>query len=1383
MTMMIGIITSVANAQYRTGYWKFDEGSGSIAYDNESIGGISDLRLYGDAKFSPVVPPVLSGISTGSLELDGSGDYAQAMSLDLIQPDGGPWTVMLWEKADPYVNNSSPMDMGGSFRIGMYSSQIEMGVSINGGWSYATGGSVNDDEWHHLCGTYDGTTVRSYVDGVETDSFTTNAYDIDTSVFRIGRGVDWGEYFNGWIDDAAIFDVALDEDTIKDLMENGVHTFINPNGPPFASISTADALIIQDEMSPYYATVDVEGFYFDSTPWPLGDPCEIVVTWSTLKKPYPYSDEPIFQNGAHSATNTIIFCGSNPSQTYNFGTYFIEFSASEPGFEDSNDVVEFIVKPYYYTGLQNHWNFDDNLNDSAPSNPPYSTQNDVLHDAGALTTFYGDGVIGKAIHVGETDFAGNWAWLETAIGNDSSDLELRRFFTVEMYVKPQLDKATTESDQLEWQDLVGKWFTYTAGQETYFESYEFVVNYGDIGLNKADPTSTALPKATTWREANVMLGAHQFPRQLGWQHIAFVGDGNAGVTFYIDGEPAGSGTYPTKEFYNTIATLRIANTLVNANGGVGRASPYVGWIDDLIFWEYNKPESYLLDRARAIPIQGPVPADETQNVAPDVVLAWSPVKGYPDETPTYDVYFAQEGNPLVTPVVTGLIDASYDPEDGGPLLNLDTKYIWKVVANHSAGTTSSDEWSFNTYPADFLGLDGTALIAHWKFDEGMGTDAHDSAGDDDVARYVWADTGTPVLPGWIPGWIDANPATAVNLPGLPKPFGYFEVEPFNDDITPFSKLADNDYTLATWMKTMPEFVNDDPDFIGLGSSWGIGRDETGQVVEFYHGDVAGGATSGTTAIGDGYWHHVAAVYEKPTVVKDTLCSIYVDGELDATEAVNDNHFLDLDPLAELRIGRNFREAYNFTGALDDMRVYRRALSAEEIKELFDQGIVNGPPAVHAGTNLIVPFPDLTFDLVTTMQDDGAPLQTNPRLVWTVLSGPGTVTLDPCIVEMGAWPGGWDPFVKDVEQVITTHVTVSEPGFYKFRFIANDTIYQHSDEVRVWVQKAAEEFPTTVAYWRFEEDTPETDYRGGGDDPNTLVIANEVASGPALIAERNQPEEVPLVTSGTGVMHPVIPLTLESNVNALTPGAGLRTYHGNRVGESGIDLGMSAEVWDGLVFCEDGITVETYVNIDPFSSGTQELNWTIFDALDAGKGLEFRNVNDSDNPDGALDHLRFEFYVGTDTPNVYERVYIMSEIRTLRLGWMHVAFTYDMDTGVARVYQNGIPAWLTHYYDGDWIEYTPWVDHWQGEPGRTFVLDEELAVDAFEFFNCESAFDEMRISASPLMAHQLLVKGPEECAEKIAGDLDGDCDVDLFDLQIFCGLWLQCNNADPTECFK
>jgi hypothetical protein len=75
---------------------------------------------------------------------------------------------------------------------------------------------VWDGAWHHLAGTYDGVTVRLYVDGVEQGTGTpaTSAINYalaDNNTFRIGgyRSSCVDFLFTGDIDEVQIFNRAL----------------------------------------------------------------------------------------------------------------------------------------------------------------------------------------------------------------------------------------------------------------------------------------------------------------------------------------------------------------------------------------------------------------------------------------------------------------------------------------------------------------------------------------------------------------------------------------------------------------------------------------------------------------------------------------------------------------------------------------------------------------------------------------------------------------------------------------------------------------------------------------------------------------------------------------------------------------------------------------------------------------------------------------------------------------------------------------------------------------------------------------------------------------------------------------------------------------------
>ena len=95
----------------------------------------------------------------------------------------------------------------------------------------------------------------------------------------------------------------------------------------------------------------------------------------------------------------------------------------------------------------------------------------------------------------------------------------------------------------------------------------------------------------------------------------------------------------------------------------------------------------------------------------------------------------------------------------------------------------------------------------------------------------------------------------------------------------------------------------------------------------------------------GRWHHIACVYD-PSV---PLGKVYVDG-ID-TEAENHGSHLLTQPVmnsgAALRFGSRAGGAYQLQGALDEARLWNRALSAEEIRNLMHLRQASGTPSLVA----------------------------------------------------------------------------------------------------------------------------------------------------------------------------------------------------------------------------------------------------------------------------------------------------------------------------------------------------------------------------------------------------------------------------------------------------
>ena len=86
---------------------------------------------------------------------------------------------------------------------------------------------IGDDKWHFVAARADASTGKAsiWIDGkmeAETDFNEKDGYGTSEGVFHIGRHYD--RYTAGIIDDVALFNVALEEEDMDALMDNGVET-------------------------------------------------------------------------------------------------------------------------------------------------------------------------------------------------------------------------------------------------------------------------------------------------------------------------------------------------------------------------------------------------------------------------------------------------------------------------------------------------------------------------------------------------------------------------------------------------------------------------------------------------------------------------------------------------------------------------------------------------------------------------------------------------------------------------------------------------------------------------------------------------------------------------------------------------------------------------------------------------------------------------------------------------------------------------------------------------------------------------------------------------------------------------------------------------------
>ncbi|MFK7949736.1 MAG: LamG domain-containing protein, partial [Saprospiraceae bacterium] len=140
-----------------------------------------------------------------------------------------------------------------------------------------------------------------------------------------------------------------------------------------------------------------------------------------------------------------------------------------------------------------------------------------------------------------------------------------------------------------------------------------------------------------------------------------------------------------------------------------------------------------------------------------------------------------------------------------------------------------------------------------------------------------------------------------------------------------------DRTIEAWIKTTGNFVPG-----GGGGVQGVlvdyGTFSTGQRFTFnvlwgnaIRLEVGGNGVSGTIAVNDGNWHHVAAVFSNP----GNNVALYVDGVLDTQAALTVT--ANTGTANNVMIGRRVDGINNFDGDMDEVRIWDYARTQAEIQ--------------------------------------------------------------------------------------------------------------------------------------------------------------------------------------------------------------------------------------------------------------------------------------------------------------------------------------------------------------------------------------------------------------------------------------------------------------------
>lgn len=212
-------------------------------------------------------------------------------------------------------------------------------------------------------------------------------------------------------------------------------------------------------------------------------------------------------------------------------------------------------------------------------------------------------------------------------------------------------------------------------------------------------------------------------------------------------------------------------------------------------------------------------------------------------------------------------------------------------------------------------------IAHWKFDDGAGTTAFDSAGSNDgtlVNGPIWTggiNDGALDFDG-VDDYVDCGQDSSLDITGPITVSCWVKT-----DQTVIAKLV------AKWDASLSD---GDPKQRAYVLGLNVYRVGEASFHLSSDGLTYSGFSASSSLVNNAKWHHLTGVYDGSNI------SIYVNGILEDSNLYSDGIFSA--PDENVYIGTEDEGVYAamFDGAIDDVRIYDRALSASEVQQLYEE---------------------------------------------------------------------------------------------------------------------------------------------------------------------------------------------------------------------------------------------------------------------------------------------------------------------------------------------------------------------------------------------------------------------------------------------------------------
>jgi hypothetical protein len=215
-----------------------------------------------------------------------------------------------------------------------------------------------------------------------------------------------------------------------------------------------------------------------------------------------------------------------------------------------------------------------------------------------------------------------------------------------------------------------------------------------------------------------------------------------------------------------------------------------------------------------------------------------------------------------------------------------------------------------------------ACVAHWRMNETSGTNVPDSCGGNNGTTHFM--NNNDWVSGVIGNCLDFDGGNDYVDCGLST-----TIKPATGDFT-CAAWINADSALANWST----FIADrNSGAVGTQEGWSFGLNSTLKLTVILEAsDNTVKYYTGPTALDDDTWHHVAFTWDNSA---DTLL-LYTDGARISVTKTNDGDLngKDISPGNDVNIGFQPIWANFWDGEIEDLRIYNRALTIEEVEFLY-----------------------------------------------------------------------------------------------------------------------------------------------------------------------------------------------------------------------------------------------------------------------------------------------------------------------------------------------------------------------------------------------------------------------------------------------------------------